>query len=103
VADCCECGDESSGSCATELVLMFKFRSNLPLMSGLYNPSLPLKIIQLYLIKVDVFTTCFGPTGVLKQYTETNFSYNASLKIQCIPIMSKMYTDQTVCQLYVHM
>jgi hypothetical protein len=36
---------------------------------------------------------------VPKQYTKTNFPYNvllknALLKIQCIPVMSKMYTNQ---------
>jgi hypothetical protein len=30
-----------------------------------YNPSLPQKIIKLYLARVDVFTTCFSPTGPL--------------------------------------
>jgi hypothetical protein len=27
---------------------------------------------------------------VLKYYTKTNFPYNALLKIQCMPIMSKL-------------
>jgi hypothetical protein len=30
---------------------------------------------------------------VLKLYTKANFPYNALLKIQGIPIMSKMYTN----------
>jgi hypothetical protein len=28
VAGCCECGDEPSGSCATELVIIFSVRTH---------------------------------------------------------------------------
>jgi hypothetical protein len=35
VAGCCECGDEPSGSCATELVMFVKV-TEIPIMCGYY-------------------------------------------------------------------